>query len=331
MTKICVVGSYVQDLTFKTDKIPTVGETRIGTFKTGCGGKGFNQAVAANRQGIKTTFIGSIGDDLYGTAVEDFASKEPNLRSIFNKEPNNTTGVASIVVDKEGSNLITVALGANDDLSPSFIEMHNREIIDSDILICQLESNISATKKALEIAKSNRTNTLLNPAPINANLTLDLLKNVDIITPNESEFLYLLSVCGVEEPFNLFKPGGLNKILECCKLIPVETVIITVGEQGCIISSPKGCGLVGPLDSEVVDTTGAGDAFNGGLAVGLLKYDYDIVKAAQYANVVAGMSITKEGTAPSMPSLNDVKVALAVYGDNIGIKKMGEISGTSYR
>ncbi len=155
MTDVCVVGSYVQDLAFNTRAFPAPGETRIGTFKTGPGGKGFNQAVACNRQGVSTVFIGAVGDDLFGRGVRDFIAGE-NLSAHLQVFEEHASGAASIVVNDKAENLIVVALGANDYLTPGYVAQHAELVRDAKVVVCQVENNIQATDEGPRAGRRNR-------------------------------------------------------------------------------------------------------------------------------------------------------------------------------
>ena len=314
MTDVVVVGSYVQDLAFNTQVFPAPGETRIGTFRTGPGGKGFNQAVACNRQGISTLFIGAVGDDIFGRGVLDFANGE-NLRTELQVCADEPTSAASIVVNEQAENLIVVALGANNLLSTDHIEKFSSDIAAAKYLVCQIENNPAATLRAMEIAKNNGTVAVLNPAPINLELSQEILSLADIIVPNETEFSFLMQHLYSQVIDEDYWNGEDDEIHRHCLQCGVANVVLTVGEKGCFVShNPdvpgtlgKGYYWVPAIEVTPQDTTGAGDAFNGGLAAGMVRFPGDFRKAVSYANTVAGLSTTKPGTAPAMPSRGEVK------------------------
>lgn len=312
---ISVVGSYVQDLAFEAKTLPEKGETRIAHhFRTGPGGKGFNQAVAAHRQGIRTLFLGALGDDVFGKHAKDFAKKE-RMDAAFEIHADSYTSAASIGVDQNGHNQIIVALGANNHLTTSFIEKFREKIANTKILVCQLECNMNATRKALQIGKEEGLITILNPAPINEEFSADILKDVDILTPNESEFRFLikrlLNADHTEE--ELMNKLNNNDLHTMCNDLQVPTIIITMGEAGSFVSCNRmgECApahyRMGICSVKTVDTTGAGDAFSGGLAAGMMHYGNDICQAVRFATAVAALSVTKPGTAPAMPHKNDVE------------------------
>lgn len=311
MADVIVVGSFVQDFAFRTPEFPAPGETRIGGFATGPGGKGFNQAVACCRQGIDTLFIGACGEDMFGTGAKDFAQAN-GLTCAFETVAEQPSGAASIVIDDTAQNQIVVALGANDALSIPHIERQADAIRDARIVVSQLESHLPATARAFELARASGVNTMLNPAPINPGVNQALLSLVDVLTPNETEFAFLCQhLLDVTLP-ERYWTGDPDALHQHCRALGVDTVIVTLGEDGCFVSlSDETAGRlstpahfsVGPAEVSPVDTTGAGDAFNGGLASALSRVGMAHLQAALVeANQVAGLSIEKPGTAPAMPT-----------------------------
>jgi len=319
MFDVVVVGSYVQDLAFNTEIFPAPGETRIGTFRTGPGGKGFNQAVACNRLGVKTLFIGAVGDDIFAKGVRDFIASE-DLTAELQVCPDHPTGAASIVVNADAQNLIVVALGANDHLSGDHISAFASQISQAKFIVCQVENDIQATEAAMRIAREQGVTTILNPAPINDGLTLELVQRADILVPNETEFVFLMNNVlnqNIPQDFWLQDDASIHNY---CRQSGVSTVVLTLGDKGCFVSFDEASGHAGKSSDglyyrvaatsvDVKDTTGAGDAFNGGLAAGLVRFPDDFRAAIEYANKVAGLSTTKHGTAPAMPTLSEVEAA----------------------
>jgi ribokinase len=321
---VAVIGSFVQDLAFKVETFPATGETRIGTFLTGPGGKGSNQAVACHRQEVATTFIGAIGDDLLGAGYAKW-SKEEGLATHLLVVPTQPTGAASIVVNKKAENAIVVALGANDALTPEHVLQALKKESKLKLALLQAESNLDAAHTALSHARERGLFSILNPAPINPDVTLELLSLADCITPNETECSYLLSkFAGAAQGTDVLQLSDAD-LRSLCDRFPSPTVLITVGSQGSIlyqrdVPSPWLRGVqkgtfarIPALAVKPVDTTGAGDAFNGGLAAGLIHFDGDILRAIRYATVVAGLSTERPGTAPAMPSRKEVEVHAEFY------------------
>ncbi|MBX7137038.1 MAG: ribokinase [Oligoflexia bacterium] len=297
---VVVVGSYVQDLAFGTEEFPLPGQTIIGQFRMGAGGKGFNQAVACQRQGIPTRFIGAVGDDLFGRAAAEFAERE-GLACSLQRTIGNSSGAASIVVNSQGENMIVVALGANAALGGDIIDEHRQEIAQAEVLIVQAECAIAPVMKALELAKQSKTATILNPAPINKEITRELLSCADILTPNESEFAFLLNAL-FDSPIDDVLALDDQAFHALCRKLGVETVVVTLGKEGSFVSWPQGFERVPAVKITPVDSTGAGDAFNGGLAAGLIYHPGDFLMAVRYATAVAALSTMAAGTAQAMPT-----------------------------
>ena len=321
--EVLVVGSYVQDLTFYASDFPAPGESRIGRFVTGPGGKGFNQAIACHRQGVATFFLGAVGDDVFAEGVRAFAEAE-GLPADFVECPGLATGAASVVVNDRAENMIVVALGANEALRVGDVEARQGRFAGARAVLCQVESNLAATAFALELGRRHGALTILNPAPINAGLDRTLLDRTDVLVPNETEFAFLMEhVLGerLADQYWTMPPADLH---ELCGQVGVPTVVVTLGEQGCFVSHHRHGSTHRFLEAgatpwlalpaarvRAVDTTGAGDAFNGGLAAGLVRHGDDIAAAAAHANRVAGLSTTRPGTAPAMPTAAEVDALAA--------------------
>src|SRR5262245_18678092 len=198
---VAVVGSYVQDHAWLTEGFPCHGETRLATgFSTGPGGKGFNQAVACHRQGVKTCFIGAIGRDALGENAQRFAHDD-KLPVQFDVRDDAPTAASSILVDARGENRIVVSLGANELLDATFIARNDKLSGSAKVVLTQAETGISATRAALGIARRVQALSVLNPAPINTLVDRKLVALADIVTPNETEFAFLMShLCGQPLP-----------------------------------------------------------------------------------------------------------------------------------
>ena len=317
---VIVVGSYVQDLTFYAAEFPAPGESRIGRFVTGPGGKGFNQAIACHRQGVPTFFLGAVGDDVFGRTAREFAESEGMAASLVERS-GFASGAASVVVNERGENMIVVALGANDELRVSDVAAEEARFEGARAVLCQVESDLGATRHALELGRRHGVVTILNPAPINPDVSGDLIALADVLVPNETEFAFLMEhAFGERLDDEYWKMPG-PALHEICGRAGVATVVITLGEAGCFVShhargksgqrfleaGAAAFGFVPPADVEAIDTTGAGDAFNGGLAAGLVRFGDDFEAAVVHANRVAGLSTTRPGTAPAMPSAGDVE------------------------
>jgi len=302
---ISILGIFVADLTFRTNRMPVKGETFIGnSFKLGPGGKGSNQAVAASRAGAKTSFITKIGKDTFGEMALQLYKDEGIGHKYVWQHNSISTGAASIVVNEETSdNLIIVVPGAADCLTANDIDLAEPEIASSAYFLASLEVPISVMKHGLEVAKKNEVHTILNPAPA-ALLDDEIYKLTDYFTPNETE-ASMLSGIKVE---TIEDAKGAAKIFLDRG---VKNAIITLGELGTYISNSEINKHIPAFDmgENVVDTTGAGDAFNGGFAFALAE-GFPLLEAIRYGSATAAISVTRLGTAPAMPYKNEIKALL---------------------
>lgn len=300
MRKVVVIGSSNTDMVVTSTRIPARGETVIGgDFLVIPGGKGANQAVAAARAGGQVIFIAKTGDDDFGRQAIEGYKKDGLITDHIFIDPQFPSGVAMIIVDeKSGDNSIVVAPGANHHLSIQDIEHIQNEITNSDVLLVQLEIPVDTVKKSLEIAKRAEVLTILDPAPAQ-DLSEDILGLVDIITPNETETKILTGI-DPDDHANIKNAAGLllSKIN--------HTVIITLGERGAYYLSKDGNG--GFIQSEkvkAIDTTAAGDVFNGYLASGLAS-GLTLVSAIEMAIKAATQSVTIKGAQTSIPILKNL-------------------------
>ncbi|MDW0116515.1 ribokinase [Sporosarcina thermotolerans] len=288
-SKITVIGSINMDLVTSTSRIPKVGETLLGdSFHTIPGGKGANQAVAAARLGAEVTMIGAVGDDSFGeTVVNNLTSHGINTEDII-RIKDCSTGIASITVSDRDNSIIVVP-GANDHITLDIIEQNEDKIKNSDILLLQLEIPLESVIRAVQLAKKHNTLTILNPAPIRK-LPMELLEMVDYLTPNEHEQTLLFG-----------STGGTEKEVEMLK----EKCIVTKGSKGVMLYHNGDCLEIPSIQVEAVDTTGAGDSFNGALAFSLCA-GTKIEDGCRFANVVGAISVTKLGAQTGMPSIKEV-------------------------
>lgn len=294
--KITVIGSINMDLVTSTTQIPMIGETVLGnSFHTIPGGKGANQAVAAARLGADVTMVGAVGNDSFGkTLVDHLTNQGINTKNILEVK-DVSTGIASIILS-EADNSIIVVPGANNHITPEVIEKHQDKIINSNIVLVQLEIPLESVIRAVELAKKYSVLTILNPAPIQK-LPKVLLEMVDYVTPNEHEQVLLFaSIEGTEQE--------LEKLKEKC--------IVTRGSKGVMIYK-NGEGLEIPSTQvEAVDTTGAGDSFNGALAYAFCE-GLEIEEASRFANVVGAITVTKLGAQTGMPTKKEVEEFLQLH------------------
>ena len=317
---VIVVGSFVQDLTFHCGEFPRPGETVLGRFATGPGGKGSNQAVAAARAGARVAFIGAVGGDAFGRGACDFQRAE-GIECLIAAKDGQPTGTAGILVNARGQNEIIVSLDANNALTPADIDAHgNRFSSGGSVMVTQFEANLEAEVRAMRLAQEGGMIVILNPAPMRLDFDSALLTDVDIIIPNETEFCALANLLpqtrdGVSAGFDERELESLadNDLHALCRVFGVETVIVTLGAHGCFISRPEShARLPAIMGINVVDTTGAGDAFVGAFAAALAEFGpQEIERAARFANAGAALSVTRPGTATTMPRRAEIDALLA--------------------
>lgn len=300
MNKLTVFGSFFEDLCGRGPYLPKPGETLIGSvFTYGPGGKGSNQAVAAKRAGADVSMVTKIGSDPYGKLMLEFYEKEGiNSENVF-IDQNNSTGIALILVDENtAENTILVVPGACHNITKKNVEEAGEQIKNSDILMVQMEVNMDATYAAMKIAFDNGVDIIMNPAPAQK-IDKNVYKMIKYITPNETEAEILTGI----------KTDSIENIrlaAEWLYIKGVENVLITLGRDGVYIRNKNIAEIVPSYKVKAVDTTGAGDAFNGCLAVALLD-GLNIIEAAKFANAGAALSVTKIGTAPSMAYRDEIK------------------------
>ena len=300
MSEITVLGIFVADISFSGPKIPSTGETILGKkYNVGPGGKGCNQAIAIARLGGNTNFISKIGKDAYGElAIKTLEKNKISTENII-QDANQQTGVAGILVDQNtGKNAINVIVGAPSSLKISEIEKQINLIKSSKIFLTQLEVPKDVTLHCLKTAKENGCITILNPAPA-SEISKEFYNNIDFFTPNETEAEFYT---GIKITNEQQAKQAANKLIS----LGIKKVIITLGEKGLLYSDGKEEIYLKASSVKAIDTTGAGDAFNGGLAYGISK-EKSIKECLELANKVAGLSTTKLGAGDSMPYLEDLK------------------------
>ena len=301
--KIVVVGSFNTDLVSYMKRMPRPGETVHGdTFVTGAGGKGSNQAVAAARLGADVTFIGRLGKDVFANLAYEIWDAEGVNHQFVVQDEQHATGVAPIFVDSAGENMIVVVLGANSRVQSSDIDAARERIAAADVLVVQLEINYDMVTYALQVAKEVGITTILNPAPA-ASLSKETIELADYLTPNETE----LEILG---------GGAITDVIDAAQSLMTrddQTVIVTMGAQGAQIVSKDRNALLPTFKVNVVDTTGAGDAFNAALALALAE-GKALENAVRFANATAALCVTKAGAAGSAPYRADVDALYEASG-----------------
>ena len=300
---VAILGIFVADLAFRAARLPGIGETIAGSgFKVGPGGKGSNQAVAAARAGAAVTFISKIGRDEFG-AIALATWKRENITPRVVEMPDQPTGAAFIYVNEvNGENAIIVVPGAAATIGADDVERAGDAIRGARVFITQLEQPVAAARRGLEIAKAAGAITIFNPAP--AERFDDALYQLcDYVTPNESEAQMLTGIA-VKTADDARKAGDV--ILKK----GAKAALITLGEAGAYLHSKSQSILVPAFKAgPVVETTGAGDAFNGGFAAALAEGAAPL-EAVRFGSAVAGISVTRAGTAPSMPTREEVDLLL---------------------
>ncbi|MBF0784027.1 ribokinase [Muribacter muris] len=295
---LCVIGSINVDYVIQVSYFAGAGETLQGrNFHLAYGGKGANQAVAAARLGAEVQFIGAIGDDAIGQTMKQAFADDGIRTDTITTVPNQSTGLAMIQVADSGENSIVIAAGANADLTEEKIRAYQTQIATSAILLTQLETPLQAVESAAQFAKQAGTTVVLNPAPARP-LPDSLLAQIDIITPNETETEILTGVKIVDEltacqAAHVFHQKG------------IATVIITLGAKGVYLSE-KGQGQhIAGFKVNAIDTTAAGDTFNGGLVTALLE-GKSMIEAVKFAQKAAALSVTRRGAQSSIPYRREV-------------------------
>jgi len=297
---ITVIGSANIDYVCFTERIPSLGETVAGTsFLVTAGGKGANQAVAAARLGVKTVLLTKLGqDDRYANLLTNGMRDAGVDVSCVQMEPGRYCGCAMIMVDRQARNIISIVANANAGITSDYIDEHRDLIASSKVLVVEFGVPLPTVRHALGLARKAGVITLVNPAPA-ISLTEDFYRDVDILVPNEVEAGQL---CG--QP--LEGEDDLEKAAAWFHQRNVASVVITLGERGVFFSDNGRPALVPSRRVRVVDTTGAGDAFVGGLACGLAE-GKSMSDAVVFANAVAALSVTRPGAARSMPTRAEVE------------------------
>jgi ribokinase len=283
-SKITIIGSIHMDMVTVSEQMPNKGETVFGThFQTNPGGKGANQAIAAARLGGNVNLIGCVGNDAFGRELVDYFNTQ-NINVANVKFVEGQTGTATIIVS-ESDNSIIVVQGAGKHVTPDFIETKREVIAATDILLLQLEIPLESVIKAVEIAKEYNVTVILNPTPVRK-LPVDLLQQVDYLTPNEHEWELLKED---------FMPAHI-----------MSKLIVTKGDEGVSFFKNDVEHKIPAYPINVVDTTGAGDTFNGAFAVALSK-GASLKVACQFGNAAAALSTTKMGAQSGMPTSKQVE------------------------
>ncbi len=301
--KIVVVGSSNTDMIVQLPHLPKPGETVSGgAFSTAAGGKGANQAVAAARAGANVGLVARVGEDSFGEqAIAGFVGDGIDVSHVT-RNPAAPSGVALIFVDDGGENCIAVAPGANATLTPEDVEAAEDLITGAEVVVMQLETPIESVERAAALAREHGVRVILNPAPARP-LNDELLANVSILTPNESEAELLTGI-------QVSDDAGAEEAARALSARGVDIVILTLGSRGAYVFESDSGELVPGFEVQVVDTTAAGDVFNGSLAVGLAE-GLPLARAVRFANAAAALSVTRLGAQPSAPTRSEIETFLS--------------------
>lgn len=307
--RIVVVGSVNLDLVSKGNKIPAPGETVRGeSFQTFHGGKGANQAVAAARLGYPVSMIAKVGDDDFGPRLRDALAAEGIDVSQVGTAASVSSGVAMISVDNAGQNSITVVPGANDMLTPADLDAAQDVLRSAGMILVQLEIPMETVEHLCALASQFEVPVMLDPAPARP-IPKEILEGVTYLTPNETE---TCTLCAIAEPqLDVATAAACATQLQAQG---VANVVIKMGSRGAYVAAANGSRTQVPtFEVPVVDSTAAGDAFNGAFAVALLNH-VDLQQAVRYATAAGAVSVTRAGAQPAMPTAAEVGALLANNG-----------------
>lgn len=289
---ITVVGSFAVGMTLRTGRMPVFGETLIGSdFDMGPGGKGSNQAVGSARLGAEAHFVGIIGADKLGEIATELYAREGVRTTHLHRTRELATGVGFIILNQAGENGIVLDMSANKLMDAAFVDRAERQIARSDAVLSVLEIPVEAAARAMALGRKHGVRTLLNPAPA-APLDEAVLRNVDVLTPNETELRVLLGLA----------PDDPAPTLELARELAgrgARTIVVTRGEQGALVLDDGAVTEIPGASVEVVDTTGAGDAFSAGLAVALAE-GKSLLAAVRFANCAGALACTRLGVIPAL-------------------------------
>ncbi len=297
---VAILGIFVADTAYRADRQPNMGETILGKgFALGPGGKGSNQAVAVARLGSPVSFISRVGDDAFAKMAREMWVAE-GVNPLVESDPNSFTGAAYIFIDdKSGDNAIIVVPGAARDIGPEDLERNRTDIENASIFMTQLETQMEAAKRGLEVARNAGVTTILNPAPA-ADLDSSILEMCDYLVPNESEAELLTGV-------KVCDPETAKDAAAELKRRGAKSVIITLGDNGALLDDGLNAVHVSAFSAgDVIETTGAGDCFCGAFAHAL-NQGFSALESTKFACAAASISVTRPGTAPSMPSQDEAE------------------------
>jgi ribokinase len=301
--EVSVVGSFAVGLTLRSDRLPVAGETVLARdFDQGPGGKGSNQAVQVARMGGAVQFVGVIGDDGFGAMALELFAAEGVGTDFLRRTAELNTGLGFILIDAAGDNRILLDPGANARFTPDDVDAAKEALAHSDVVIAQLEIPVRTAAEAMQVGRAAGARTVLNPAPVRP-LPPDVLANVDVLTPNQTEARILLGLA----------PDDAKPDMDICRGLlglGVVTVVLTRGREGAVIVTREGSITVPAHEVDVVDSTGAGDAFSGTLAASLAE-GLSLEAAVRRGAAAGALACTRLGVIPSLPRAHEVDALLA--------------------
>ncbi len=300
---ITIMASYITELIFRVPRIMKIGETIEGCFETGYGGKGFNMSIASSRAGADVQVIMKVGKDSYGdTAVSMLKENGVKTEHVFRSEEA-PSGAGAILLLPEGDNAIAIDSGANALLAAEEISLCSEAILSSKVILSPLEMPADAILHAFSIARSNNVTTILNPAPAPVDgLASELINQTDILTPNETEAETLTGIA-------LDSDSNIEKAATELIGMGFKSVVITLGKRGAYYHHGNEKGFVAAPSVKAIDTTGAGDAFNGALATALSQRN-NLRDSVAFGIKTASLKVTRRGTAVAMPTLEEIQSSI---------------------
>lgn len=295
MSSVLVIGSSNVDLSATVTNLPKKGETLMGkSFSTSFGGKGANQAVACGKLGADVTFLSCVGNDDYGKNIIKYLSSVNVKTDLIKVSDNLPTGTALITIDDNGQNTIVVISGANAECDVEYLKANEEEFKKCEYVLLQMEIPLDAIEYAIECAHKYNKKIILNPAPADPNISVEALKKVDYLTPNETEVEIMAKTKGFKESCDALLELGINNL------------IVTLGDKGAAIINKETNEIVEGFKVEAIDTVGAGDCFNGAFVTALSKGKNE-AEAIKFANKASSIAVTRKGAQEAIPTLEEME------------------------
>lgn len=295
MSSVLVIGSSNVDLSATVANLPKKGETLMGkSFATSFGGKGANQAVACGKLGADVTFLSCVGNDDYGKNIIKYLSSVNVKTDLIKVSDSSPTGTALITIDDNGQNTIVVISGANAECDVEYLKANEEEFKKCEYVLLQMEIPLDAIEYAIECAHKYKKKIILNPAPADPNISVEALKKVDYLTPNETEVEIMAKTKGFKESCDALLELGINNL------------IVTLGDKGAAIINKETNEIVEGFKVEAIDTVGAGDCFNGAFVTALSKGKNE-AEAIKFANKASSIAVTRKGAQEAIPTIEEME------------------------